>query len=283
MRRIDPHSPVVLGVNLKMYFGYSETLRWCQEVAELVRGERAVRDGAIELFVLPSHPALVPAFEILSETGVAVGAQNMYWENSGPFTGEVSGPFLAELGCSIVEIGHAERRLLFNETDDDVARKVASALRSGLCPLICVGESVMGDPDAAAEQCTMQLRAALANVGDALANGWLMVAYEPYWAIGSSAAADPDHIGHVCRTLQHELDSMELDLPRRVIYGGSAGPGLLESLEGDLAGLFLGRRAHNVANLAAMLSEAVQVAKRRQLARDTQLPVVDMQDLSGQN
>src|SRR3712207_124323 len=118
-----------IGVSLKMYFGHAEALRWFDRVAELAAGHPALTSGAAELFVIPSFPALPAAVERLAPAGVRIGAQDLFWEDRGAFTGEVSGAELAELGCTFAEIGHAERRRLFAETDETVARKTAAALR----------------------------------------------------------------------------------------------------------------------------------------------------------
>jgi triosephosphate isomerase len=97
-------------------------------------------DGTTGLAVLPSFPALTEALRIFGGTSVHVGAQDLFWDDRGPFTGEVGGAELREIGCRFVEVGHAERRHIMGETDSVVARKVAAALRNDLVPILCVGE-----------------------------------------------------------------------------------------------------------------------------------------------
>lgn len=247
---------MIIGAGLKMYLGHQQTVDWLEGVARVAEGHAGLRQGTVELFVLPSFPNLVHAVRVLSPLGVGVGAQDLSWADSGPFTGEVSGAELAELGCSFVEVGHLERRTHLGETDDMISRKTAAAFRHSLTPVICVGESHPGPADAAAQECARQLRAVLT---DSRRNGELgraVVAYEPHWAIGAQAAAAPGHIRTVCDRLTSELQADPALAGSRVIYGGSAGSGLLADLAGAVDGLFLGRAAHDTAVLEAVLDEA---------------------------
>ncbi len=249
-----------IGVSLKMYFGHAEALRWFDRVAELAAAHPALRSGAAELFVIPSFPALPAAVERLKPAGVLVGAQDLFWEDRGAFTGEVSGAELTELGCTLAEIGHAERRRLFGETDETVARKTAAALRNGLTPVLCVGEPEQTDAGAAAAHCIAEFDGAV-SAADPGTAGRILVAYEPHWAIGAAEPASPEHIAGVTERLAAHVSTVPGYEGSRVIYGGSAKPGLLPKLGGAVGGLFLGRFAHDPAALAAILDETVQLAK----------------------
>ncbi|MFC0682292.1 triose-phosphate isomerase family protein [Lysobacter korlensis] len=249
-----------IGVSLKMYFGHAEALRWFDRVAELAAGHPALLSGAAELFVIPSFPALPAAVERLTPAGVLVGAQDLFWEDRGAFTGEVSGAELAELGCTLAEIGHAERRRLFGETDETVARKIAAALRNGLTPVLCVGEADRTDPERAAADCIAEFDSAISAVEPGAA-GRILVAYEPHWAIGAAEPASPAHIAGVTERLAAHVAAVPGYEGSRVIYGGSAKPGLLPKLGSAVGGLFLGRFAHDPAALAAILDETVQLAE----------------------
>ncbi|MER6090951.1 triose-phosphate isomerase [Streptomyces bluensis] len=242
--------PVLLGVSLKMYFGHHQTLNWARKVADLARDHPAVTSGAVRLFVLPAFPALVPANGILGPYGISVGAQDIATEDTGPYTGEVGGPSLREIGCQYAEVGHAERRRLYGEDDTVVAAKTAAALRNGLTPVLCVGERDRVTPQEAAERTVAEAARLLHGL-----DGSVVVAYEPQWAIGAPEPASTEHIGTVCAALRQWLDGRPRHTGSTVIYGGSAGPGLLSRLAGTAEGLFLGRFAHDPANVAAILDE----------------------------
>jgi triosephosphate isomerase len=254
-------APTLLGVSLKMYFGHRQTLAWCQEVARMAAAHPGLAGGSVTLFVLPSFPALVPALQAFAGGPVLLGAQDLYWEDGGPFTGEVSGRQLQEAGCRFVEVGHAERRRLFGEDDATVAAKTAAALRNGLVPVICVGEEQQMPVEAAARACTAQLASALSAAGEDGHRRPIVVAYEPVWAIGSSEPATAGHIRGVCASLQDWLGGQDRFAAYRVIYGGSAGPGLLARLGREVDGLFLGRFAHDVGALARIIDEAAARAQ----------------------
>ena len=107
-----------LAVSLKMYFGYAQTVDWCERVSTMARQIPALADGLVELTVFPSFAALKVAVGYLRRDPVSVGAQDMFWQDNGPFTGEVGGPELREVGCRFVEMGHSERRRFFGETNE---------------------------------------------------------------------------------------------------------------------------------------------------------------------
>jgi len=248
-------SSLLIGISLKMYFDRRRTSQWCHAVADIADTHPATRDGHVTVVVLPSFPYLVDALNIFAETPVEVGGQNLYCSDQGAFTGEVSGAQLAELGCGYVEIGHAERRRLFGEDDALIAAKTAAAYRNRLIPILCVGEIRRGAPAAAAEECLAQLNSALAVAADEATTGPLAVAYEPQWAIGAAEPASPEHITEVSVALRGHLGSMAQFAGSRVIYGGSAGPGLFTELKTGVDGLFLGRFAHDPAAVALILDE----------------------------
>jgi triosephosphate isomerase len=248
---------LIIGAGLKMYLGHWETVDWLREVARVAEQHRGLRQGKVELFVLPTFPTLVHVVRLLSRLNVGVGAQDLFWADRGPFTGEVSGAELAELGCSFVEVGHVERRTHLGETDYIVSRKTAAAFRNHLIPVICIGESRPRSPDDAAEECARQLDAVLKDSRGASSLGPAVVAYEPHWAVAAEAAAEPGYIRTVCSHLKSELQADDRLAGSRVIYGGSAGTGLPAELGGVVDGLFLGRAAHDPAVLESVLDEVV--------------------------
>jgi triosephosphate isomerase len=252
---------LTLGVSLKMYFGVEETLSWCRRVAEIASRHEVVTSGAAEIFVLPSMPVIPQVSDLFAGTPISVGAQNLFREDRGAFTGEVSGVMLRELGCRYVEVGHAERRRLFGETNEVVAMKVAAALRNSLVPVICVGETQRSSMQQASASCMTELDAALQYAANN--QGPVVVAYEPQWAIGAPAPAPPEHIRHVCGELRRWVASHASELPgSRVIYGGSAGHGLLSRLAESVDGLFLGRFVHDPNTFGAILDEVAAIKNR---------------------
>lgn len=251
--------PVSVGVSLKLYFGHADARAWFDAVARLAREHPAVASGAVELFVIPSFVAIPAALEAFEGTGTLVGAQDAHWEDRGAFTGEVSPAELAELGVRVVEVGHAERRRLFGETDEIVARKAAAVLRNGMVPVLCVGEPEATTPVQAADAVLEQIRSALEGADP----GPVIVAYEPVWAIGAAEPASADYIRAVAVVLRDGIRALPGREGSALIYGGSAGPGLLTRLGDDVDGLFLGRFAHDPDALSAVLDEAATLAETR--------------------
>ena len=251
--------PAFLGVSLKMYLDHRSTLRWIADVAAIADDQPAVVDGRVQLAVLPTFVTLQAAARITVGSPLELGAQDLSWADRGAYTGEVSGRDLAELGCRYVEVGHAERRRLFGEDDKIISDKLAAAQRNSLVPILCVGEEDRQPSDQAAEFCLSQIAAALAAI-DGSTHGAglpeLIIAYEPVWAIGADRPAGVDHVQAVCRRLRAGTADDHRLRRVRVIYGGSAGPGLLSELGDATDGLFLGRFAHDPDQLRRVIIEA---------------------------
>jgi triosephosphate isomerase len=199
-----------------------------------------------EVVIAPPFTALEAVrTELGSSSWLGLGAQNLHWEPQGPFTGEVSGPMLRDLGCTYVIIGHSERRTVFHERDADVRKKVRAALACGLRPILCVGESLTERQLEQTESViTRQLSAGLDQLSpEDLAT--LTVAYEPVWAIGTGRAATTEQAVLVHRSIRAVLAktwSKEAASSVRILYGGSVTPqnatSLLEGagIDGALVG-----------------------------------------------
>jgi triosephosphate isomerase len=266
----DPGT-ILVGVSTKMYLGYGDSLRWLNELRQQVDARPALAAGRVVPFVIPSSPMLPAAGEIIAGSPLVLGAQNCGWAD-GPWTGELSPSLLAELGVGLVEIGHAERRRHFGEDDAMIALKVRAADDAGVTPLLCVGEESRGSestPSTAADSTAGAEDAArfvYGQIGAAVGGDWglaarLVIAYEPVWAIGAAEPASAAYVSDVVRILREQLRAHGLQgLP--VIYGGSAKPGLLPTLDG-VSGLFLGRFAHNAANFGKVLDEALSLPGAR--------------------
>jgi triosephosphate isomerase len=249
----------LFGTNWKM----NKTAREAAHYAAVLRGrmERINRDLA-QVFVLPPYTS-IEAVKRNSADSFWVGAQNMHWEEFGPYTGEISAPMLAELGIDLVQLGHAERRAMFLETDAHVNRKLLAALRAGFRPLVCFGEPAgEREPEAARETCVRQLRIALDRVPPA-AVGRIILAYEPAWAIGvDGIAADPDYVCDMTVLFRQTLGEIlgpdaASSIP--ILYGGSVSaagaPALLAATGVD--GLFVGRAALDPEAFATLIESCL--------------------------
>jgi triosephosphate isomerase len=235
-----PRRPrALIGTSWKMNLTPSEAVGWFRSVLPATEG---VADRS--LFVLPPFPSLFAARAELAGSHIGWGAQDIHEADDGAHTGDVSGAMLADLGCTIAEIGHSERRRDHGETDERIAAKVAAALRWDLTPLVCVGEPRQTDRESAGEHVVRQLSGALERLSPSALDR-LVVAYEPVWAIGVGAeAADVEHISAMHALIGGSLRDRGANDPR-VIYGGSVdrtnAPEILAAPGVD--GLFIGRAA----------------------------------------
>ena len=242
----------IVGTSLKLYFDLPSTTKYLEGVAAL---SKHADSHNVDLFVIPDFLSICEGRRLLQATNVLLGAQDTFWEDKGAYTGEVSPVSLAQAGVRIVEVGHAERRRIFGETDDQVALKCAAAARNGLIPLVCVGERASGPIASAAvglavEEVRPQVVSAVRAVpGDAE----IIIAYEPVWAIGAAEPAGADHVVHVTKAIREMVGGRKG--MTRILYGGSAGPGTYKKLVDGVDGLFLGRFAHDLGNLEKVIKE----------------------------
>ncbi len=214
--------PLIAG-NWKMYKTITETRHL---VSELVPGLQAV--NGVEKAICPPFTALLAASALLEGTDIRLGAQNMHWESSGAYTGEISPMMLAEL-CHYVIIGHSERRTYFGETDETVNLKIRAALKQSLTPIFCVGETLReNEAGRTAEVVSRQVREGLKGVDLMLSGDFeteLVIAYEPVWAIGTGKAATSEGanmvIKDIIRPALAEQYGVDLAQAVRVLYGGS--------------------------------------------------------------
>ena len=214
--------PIISG-NWKMHHNHFEAIQQVQKLSYLVSKSDLEH---VEVSIHPPFTDLRSVQTVLESDHIAMalGAQNCHFEASGAFTGEVSAPMLAKLHVHYVIVGHSERRELFGETDDIVARKVLAVLGADMTPIVCVGETLdERESGATDDKVAGQLRAALDGVAPAQV-ATLVVAYEPIWAIGTGEVATPADAQEVCgaiRTLLAELYSGDVADAVRILYGGS--------------------------------------------------------------
>ncbi|KAH6632063.1 Triosephosphate isomerase [Chaetomium tenue] len=282
-RPLSGHRPL-LGVSTKMYFTHARTTAFTRALlTHLTSTPRATEVlSSIDAFLIPdfiSLPAVLaaittPPLTTTTPTAttpvrppITIGAQDCAAADFGPLTGEVSPAVLREVGCGMVELGHAERRALFGEADGDVAAKARAVVRNGMVPLVCVGEKEKGggggegggkgegDGDgvrAAAEEVGRQVAAVLEGLDP---EAEVVLAYEPVWAIGAPEPASAAHVKGVVRRLRESEVVKGRKGLTRIVYGGAAGPGLWGQLGGEVDGLFLGRFAHQPEQFVKMLYE----------------------------
>jgi triosephosphate isomerase (TIM) len=198
------------------------TLASNRALLEALKAALKPSDG-VDYAVCPPFPYLAQAAELLKGAPVALGAQNVSEHDGGAYTGEVAGPMLREFGCRYAIVGHSERRTLYGESDAQVAAKMQAALRHGLTPIVCIGESLeqrdRGDTERVLER---QVKAVLAAGGaDALSRA--VVAYEPIWAIGTGRTATPEQAQHAHRFVRAQVAAENGTVAQglRVLYGGS--------------------------------------------------------------
>lgn len=213
--------PIIAG-NWKMFKTNSEARLLVTGLKEKLA---AVHD--VEVVVCPPFTALAPVAELLKDSKIALGAQNLFWEEEGAYTGEVSPVMLRDLGCQYVIIGHSERRQYFGETDQQVNKKVKATLRHQLLPIICVGETLeqreAGETDSVVSS---QVEKALTGVG-AEQIPKVVIAYEPIWAIGtgrSSTGEDANKVITLIRKTIAQQYQQEIADQVRIQYGGSVKP-----------------------------------------------------------
>lgn len=249
---------VWIGTSFKM----NKTLSEAQAFADGLRAADNRRDTRIQRFVIPPFTAVREVKAMLASTSVKVGAQNMHWADHGAWTGEISPVMLTDCGLDLVELGHSERRAHFGETDETVGLKVEAAVRHGLIPLICIGETA--DEKAAgraSEVLERQVRGALSRLEGEARNAPLLLAYEPVWAIGDKGVpATPAYAD----ARQADISAIAAAvLGRRVpcLYGGSVNADNCAELIAcpHVDGLFIGRSAWAVEGYLDILARCAKV------------------------
>jgi triosephosphate isomerase len=229
---------VLIAGNWKMFKGPREAGAFCRELREADLGD-------VDVAVCPPYVSLADAVQALAGTDIGVFAQNCHWETEGAFTGEVSAPMLRELGVYGTIVGHSERRRLFGETDEGVARRVEAALAHGLHVIACVGETE-AEREAGETEAVLRRQVSVLEADDNL-----VVAYEPVWAIGTGRTATPEIAQEA-----HAFVKSLLDVP--VLYGGSVKPENAAELaaQPDVDGALVGGASLDVGSFAAICQAA---------------------------
>lgn len=247
--------------NWKMNETVPEAVVLAQEISNLME-----RDWLemVDVAVCPPFVDLKPVKTVLEfdRVDIALGAQNVYWEPAGAFTGEISIPMIKEIGCAFCIVGHSERRNLFGETNEDVNRKARALIEAGIAPIVCVGESLaVRDEGAYLDYVTAQVRAAFAGIdGDDVRT--TVVAYEPVWAIGTGRTATPEQAEEVCAAIRAclaDLYDEATAADMRILYGGSMNEGNAALLlsEADIDGGLIGGAALKAGSFIEIVKAAL--------------------------
>ena len=211
-------TPIIAG-NWKLHKTVAEAKATVKELAALVADVKGV-----EVVVCPPFTALAAAAEAACCTNVAIGSQNIFWEEKGAFTGEIAPGMLVEAGCKYAIVGHSERRQYFGETDETVNKRTKAALKHKLIPIVCVGETLQEREAGITEKvCATQTRGGLAGLTAEEVAG-LVIAYEPVWAIGTGKTATSKDANDVCAFIRREVAAVfgqQAAAAVRIQYGGS--------------------------------------------------------------
>lgn len=228
-------TPIIAG-NWKM----NKTIKEGLELIEEVKGKKTNKE--VEKIICVPFTLLKDAKQALVNTDIKLGAQNMHWEESGAFTGEVSPIMLKELDVDYVVLGHSERREYFCETDETVNKKIKSAMSHGIKPILCVGETLeQREKGMEKEVIEIQIKKALEGIKDI---GQLVVAYEPIWAIGTGKTATSDQANEMIGFIRKMISKLygEIAGKIRIQYGGSVKPNNISELmeKNDIDGALVG-------------------------------------------
>ncbi len=218
----------VLAANWKLHKTQAETRAFLEKFKPLV-----AQSNHCEIVVCPPFTSLGAAVAAARNSNIAIGAQDVFWEKKGAYTGEVTAAMLADAGCQHVIVGHSERRQYFHETDGEVSRKLLAVLSAGLTPIVCVGETLQEREAKATEAVLARQFLGACNALTTTQFSRIIVAYEPVWAIGTGQTATPELAAAAHRFLRQQADerfgapaAQEL----RILYGGSVKPDNVKSL-----------------------------------------------------
>ncbi len=250
--------PFVAG-NWKMNTNSQSSMALAEGIAS---GSADVVGDKVTVAVCPPFVYLKSVARAIGASNVAVGAQDLYFEADGAFTGEISVSMIKDVGCIYAICGHSERRHVLGETDELINKKVNAAVAGGLLPILCVGE-LLSEREAGKtnDVVTRQLKQGLAGLSDEKVSA-VTIAYEPVWAIGTGVTATPDQaqeVHELIRGLLAEIYSEDLAQDIRIQYGGSAKPSNAAELmnQPDIDGLLVGGASLKVDDFLAMIRAAV--------------------------
>ena len=249
---MKPRRPLIAG-NWKMYKTVAEAQETARELAM-----QTADVGSVDIMIAPPFTAIAHVAEVAAGSPIAVGAQDLFWETEGAYTGEIAPGMLTAAGCRYVIIGHSERRQHFGETDETVNRKITAAVAAGLAPILCIGESErQREADETFSILDKQVKNGLNNL---FANDLkeLVIAYEPIWAIGTgktATSAQAQEVHQFLRRLLVELYDEAFAHSTRILYGGSVKPDNIAELMAmeDIDGALVGGASLSAENFARIV------------------------------
>jgi triosephosphate isomerase (TIM) len=239
MNKYKMRIPIIAG-NWKMY----KTSEEARSLASDLKGRLAKASG-VKIVLCPPFTALPTVYSVIKDSNLKLGAQNMHWEKEGAFTGEISAEMILGIGCRYVILGHSERRTYFSENNQMINKKVKSAVKSGLIPIICVGEKLeereKGKTEDVVEEHVIGAFQGLSKENATKT----VIAYEPVWAIGTGKTASPKQANEVhifIRQLLSEIYDQKIADNIDILYGGSVKPENSEELlaQSDIDGALVG-------------------------------------------
>ena len=249
----------MMAANWKM----NKTVREAQEYTAALLPRAADAEG-VDVAVFAPFTSLSEVARMAEDSSVIAGAQNFYFEDSGAYTGEVSAPMLQDIGAGAVIVGHSERREVFGEDDDMVARKAARAVEAGLLPVVCIGETKEErDSGGMWDKVSGQVRRVMEELDDDVDGEKIVFAYEPIWAIGTGDTASPedaqDAIGQI-RSLLAEVRDQDFADAVRILYGGSMKPDNVADImaQEDVDGGLVGGASLEVESFEKLISAAAE-------------------------
>lgn len=252
--------PIIAG-NWKMYKNIPQAI----ELANSLK--RELYDVvSVDIVFCPVFTALSSVGEVIGDSNISLGAQDVYWQDEGAFTGEVSSPMLKDAGCGFVIIGHSERRQYFFETNETVNKKIKAVITTGLNPIVCVGETLnQREENKTLQVVKEQIEQGLKDITPQQAEN-LVVAYEPIWAIGTgknATAAEAEEVQKYIRNLLSQMYNNAVAEKIRIQYGGSVKPGNIEELirQPNIDGALVGGASLKADSFSQIVKTCAEVSR----------------------
>jgi len=243
-----------------------KTITEAIELANGLKRELFELEDVIDIVICPTFTALSETGEVVTDSNISLGAQDVYWETQGAFTGEISAPMLKDAGAKYVIIGHSERRQYFGETNETVNKKIKAALSCGLLPIVCVGENLkQRESNKTFAVLDDHVQNGLKEISDSEISK-IVIAYEPVWAIGTGKTATSQQAQEAqeyIRNLIQKMYNKEIAQNLRIQYGGSVKPENIQELasQADVDGALVGGASLSIDSFAKIVKLASKVKK----------------------